>query len=121
MPGERVASTVMPHRLSSRVIARGTRRIPGLRRLPMLKLLAIAEIALVARDHLSKLEPAERRRLVQLVRKGRGRRTNLTDPEREELATLVAKAEPRLFVGLTADRLSPVPLPRRITHGPGKR
>lgn len=107
----------MPRPLSHRLIARGATRIPGLRRLPMLKLLAIGEIALLARDHVSLLEPAERRRLLELVRKGRGRTRNLTAEERDELTRLVAKAEPRRFAGLALDKLSPVPLPRRITHG----
>jgi hypothetical protein len=30
----------------------------------------------------------------------------------------VAKAEPRLFAGQVADKLSPVPLPRRLVRGP---
>lgn len=107
----------MPRPLSHRLIARGATRIPGLRRLPMLKLLAIGEIAVLARDHVSLLEPAERRRLLELVRKGRGRTRNLTAEERDELTRLVAKAEPRRFAGLALDKLSPVPLPRRITHG----
>lgn len=111
----------MPGGLRNKVIARGVTRIPGLRRLPVLKLLAVAEIALIARDHLGRLEPAERRRLVELVRRGRGRSRNLAPAEREELATLVAKAEPRRFAGLAADRLSPVPLPRRLVDGPGRR
>jgi len=92
-------------------------RVPGLRRLPMLKLLAIAEIALLARRHMARLTPAERRRLFELLREARGRGRNLEATERDELAALVAKAEPRAFAGLAADRLSPVPLPRRIVHG----
>ena len=111
----------MPHRTSSRLIARSAGRIPGLRRLPMLKLLAIAEIALLARDHMSMLDAPERRRLLQLVRQARGRRSNLTAAERDELTMLLMKAEPRRFAGVAVDRLSPVPLPRRITHGPGTR
>jgi hypothetical protein len=107
----------MPRPLSHRLLARGASRVPGLRRLPLLKLLAIGEIALLARDHMSLLEPAERRRLLELVRKGRGRTRNLTAEERDELSRLVAKAEPRRFAGMAVDRLSPVPLPRRITHG----
>jgi hypothetical protein len=82
-----------------------------------MKLLAIAEIVLLAREHLAKLEPHERRRLVHLVRLGRGRRRHLTPKEREELHELVAKAEPRLFVGLAADKLSPVPIPKRFVRG----
>ena len=58
---------------ATRAIAHGASRIPGLRRLPVLKVLAIGEIALLARSHLQKLEPDERRRLVQLLRAGRGR------------------------------------------------
>jgi hypothetical protein len=99
------------------VIAGGATRVPGLRRLPVLKLLAVGEIALLARSHIARLEPDERRRLVELLRKGRGRSKNLTDGERAELQRLIAKAEPRLFAGLAADRLSPVPLPRRIVRG----
>jgi hypothetical protein len=92
--------------------------VPGLKRLPILKLIVIGEIALLARAHATKLSSAERRRLVELVRKGRGRPSKLTADERDELAKLVAKAEPRLFAGLVADKLSPVPLPRRLVRGP---
>jgi hypothetical protein len=99
------------------VISHGISRIPGLRRLPVLKLLAIAEIALIARDHIGRLDRDERRRLVELVRRGR----HLTEEQRKELAALVAKAEPRLFAGLVADKLSPVPLPKRIVRGPKRR
>jgi len=97
---------------------RAARRVPGLRRLPMLKMLALAEIALLARDHVSRLDGSERRRLIELVRKGKGRSRNLDANERDELAALLAKAEPRRFAGLAADKLSPVPLPRRIINGP---
>ena len=102
-------------------IVRGAGRIPGLRRLPMMKLLAAGEIALLARSHIAKLDPVERRRFVDLLRKGRGRSTNLSDTEREELSTLVAKAEPRLFAGMAADMLSPIPLPRRVVRGPRRK
>jgi hypothetical protein len=102
----------------NRLLLHGASRIPGLKRLPLFKLLAVAEIAFLARDHVSRLTPEERRRALELVKLGRGRTGNLTAREREELAALVAKAEPRLFAGLAADKLSPVPLPKRITHGP---
>ena len=104
----------------NRLLLRGASRIPGLKRLPLFKLLSIAEIALLARDHVNRLTPEERRRAFDLVRLGRGRKGNLTAKEREELAALVAKAEPRLFAGLAADKLSPVPLPKRFTHGSSK-
>ena len=99
----------------NRLFARIASRLPLLRRLPVFKLLAIAEIALLARRHFVKLEPAERKRLIELVRTGRGRSRNLAPAEREELAKLVAKVEPRMFAGLVADKLSPVPLPKRFT------
>jgi hypothetical protein len=79
----------------------------------VLKLLAIGEIALLARDHMVRLEPAERRRLMVLIGRGRGRASNLTRRERAELARLIAKAEPKLFARMAADRLSPVPLFKR--------
>jgi hypothetical protein len=107
----------MAGRVANHVLTRGASRIPGLRRLPVLKLLAIGEIALLARSHAQKLDAAERRRLVELLREGRGRPSNLSAGEREELQRLAAKAEPRLFAGLAADRLSPVPLPRRLVRG----
>jgi hypothetical protein len=66
---------------------------------------------------MTRLEPQERRRLVGLLRAGRGRPRNLSPAERDELHELVAKAEPRLFAGLVADKLSPVKLPKRVVRG----
>jgi hypothetical protein len=111
----------MPSGIVNRAVAGASRRVPGLRRIPVLKLLAIAEVAMIARDHLTKLDRDERRRLTQLVRLGRGRTRNLTPSEREELAELVAKLEPRSFLGTAADKLSPVPIPPRLVRGPRKR
>ena len=106
---------------AARAVAHGVSRIPGLKALPVLELLAIGEIALVVRSHVAKLEPAERRRLVELLRAGRGRPRNLSAGDREELAGLVAKAEPRLFAGSVASKLSPFPLPRRVIEGRKRR
>jgi hypothetical protein len=106
---------------ATRAAAHGVSRIPGLRRVPLLKVLAIGEIALLARSHIQKLEPDERRRLVELLRAGRGRPGNLSGAERDELSRLVAKAEPRLFAGSVADKLSPVPLPGRLVRGRSRR
>lgn len=98
-------------------LARATRRVPGLRRLPVLKLLALGEIVLLARDHYERLTPAERRRLVILLRRGRGRPSNLSRRDRHELSELIAKVEPRVLAGAAADKLSPVPLPDRVVTG----
>jgi hypothetical protein len=87
------------------------------RLVPMARFLAAAQIVLLARQHWHRLEPLERRRLLTLVRRGRGRQGNLSARERAELARLIAKADPRLFAGLVAQRFSPVPLPNRLVRG----
>ena len=87
-------------------------RIPGLKRVPVLKLLAVAELAQVARLHLKHLDAAQRRRLAELVRRGR----KLSPAEREELRTLVALLEGRAFAGSAVQRLSPIPLPKWLTR-----
>jgi hypothetical protein len=111
----------MAGKLTNHAMASASKRVPGLRALPMARLLAAAEVALMAHDHIAQLQPQDRRRIVQLLRKGHGRRRNLTETERDELAALVAKAEPRLFVGHAAEKFSPVPLPRRIVEGSRRR
>src|SRR5688500_8166541 len=86
------------------------------RRLPLFKVIAIVQLALLARRHLGALTPAERRRAAQLVRQAR----KLTPAERHELIDIASKLEPRAFAGAAADHLSPVPLPRMVT-GRGSR
>ena len=83
------------------------------RRLPLFKILAVAQLALLARRHMSALTPAERRRLADLVRHGH----RLSAPERTELRDLAAKLEPRAFAVAAADYLSPFPLPKRVLRG----
>jgi hypothetical protein len=107
----------MPSGFVTRSLGRATERVPGIRRIPVVKLLSAAEIALLAHEHLMRLTPAERRRLVALVRAGRGRRARLTKAERHELEQILDKLQPRVLVGEAVDRLSPVPLPRRLVHG----
>ncbi len=87
------------------------------RALPLARLVAAGQVVLLARRHWQRLEPAERRRLMTLVRRGRGRPGNLSALERAELSRLIAKADPRLFAGLVAQRFSPVPLPGRMVRG----
>lgn len=80
-------------------------------------LLAAADVVMLAHRHWHRLSPPERRRLFALVRKGHGRSRNLSPGERAELERLIAKADPRLFAGLVAQRFSPVPLPNRVVRG----
>ena len=66
---------------------------------------------MMARRHLQYLDADDRRRLGELVRRGR----SLSASERDELRALAAKLEPRAFAGAALDKLSPVPLPGSIT------
>lgn len=107
----------MAPNLLIKTVAAAAAKTPGLKRIPLLKLLAAAELVVLTRDHIQRLTPEERHRVVELVRHGRGRRRNLSEPEREELTALIAKAEPRLLAGEAVDAMSPVPLPRRLVYG----
>lgn len=99
-----------------RRIERSAHRVPWLRRLPVLRLLALGEVALLAHDHLRHLSREERRRLLELVRIGRGRRRNLTVREREELRELIAKVGPWEFAAHAAQKVSPVPIPKPVAR-----
>lgn len=83
-----------------------------LSRLPFFKVLAVAQVALLARRHLRHLDAAERRRLAALARRG----TGATPAERAELRALVGKLDLRGLAGGAAARLSPIPLPKRFTR-----
>jgi hypothetical protein len=111
---------IVPSGFVTRSIDRAASRVPGLRRIPLMRLVSIAEIGMLARDHLARLEPEERRRLIHLVRVARGRPGSLRARERQELTDLIAKLEPRVLAGAAADRLSPIPLPQRLLRGPRK-
>lgn len=84
------------------------------KRLPIFKVVAIAQVAMLARRHVQQLGPGEARRLGDLVRRSR----SLSEAEKDELRQLTAKLEPRAFAGAAADQLSPIPLPRRVTGAP---
>jgi hypothetical protein len=59
-------------------------------------LLAAAEVVVAIRDHIAgRLSERERRRMVEIVRSSKGRPSNLSDRERKELQSLLAKVEPR--------------------------
>jgi hypothetical protein len=63
-----------------------------------LRILAVAQVALLARRHLQLLEADERSRLAKLVAKSKGRpRKNLSANEREEMLRMVRKMEPGQF------------------------
>ena len=63
-----------------------------------LRVLAVAQIALLVRRHLQLLEADERSNLAKLCAKSKGRPgTNLSANEREEMLRLVRKLEPGQF------------------------
>jgi hypothetical protein len=111
----------MASRFVTRSVGRAATRVPGLRRIPVVTLISMAEVGMMARDHLMRLTPQERRRLRELTLATRGRRRNLAPTERDELAELVAKLDPRLLAGEAAKRLSPIPLPGRLVRGRRRR
>ena len=91
------------------------------RGVPVAGLLSAAGVARLAGDHVAKLDTGERRRLLRLIAKLRGGSGSLRDSERRELAALVGKLEARAFAGSALAQFSPVPLPKRLLHGPGGR
>lgn len=83
---------------------------PKLWKLPVAKVFVTAEVLLLARRHLLKLEPHERRRVIELLRLGHGRPGHLSTRERRELSRLVEKAEPREFVKSAMKKVAGIPV-----------
>jgi hypothetical protein len=84
---------------------------------PVGRLLLAGDVAMLAGRHLARLDGSERRRLIRLAGRRAKGADGLTASERVELAVLLAKLEPRLLFGSAVDRLSPVPVPRRLLYG----
>jgi hypothetical protein len=81
-----------------------------IRGIPFFKVLAIGKAALLARRHLQRLDPSERRRLRELVLHAH----HLSSREKDDLRRLVGKLGPREFAFAAASAVSPVRLPRRL-------
>lgn len=73
--------------------------------------LAIAEIALIVKHHLDRLDPGEGTELRLLIVRSKGRPGNLTAAERARVYALVRKLEPAAFARTAATKA--VPLRRR--------
>ncbi len=78
------------------------------RAMPFFRLVAIVQIALLARRHLGALRSDERRRLAWLASHPRG----LSPAERRELRELAARLEPGAFGYAAFDKFSPIRVPR---------
>ena len=59
-----------------------------------LRILVLANVALAIKRHLDLLEAGEKRELADLVRRSKGRPSNLSKAERDRLRGLVEKVEP---------------------------
>ncbi|MDE3130893.1 MAG: hypothetical protein KGL16_07030 [Acidobacteriota bacterium] len=103
----------MPSPLMNVAVARAAERLPGFKRLPLARLVLIAEVAILAKAHFERLSPAERRRMVLLVKQAKCWPQNLSERERLELRRLVDKVEPRAFADAAAQRFSPLAGRRR--------
>lgn len=99
----------MPSPFMNVAVARAAERLPLLRRLPLARLVLLAEVAILAKAHYERLTPAERRRLVLLVKETKGRPRSLPERERRELEKLIAKVEPKAFATQAAQKFSPLP------------
>jgi hypothetical protein len=76
--------------------------------------LVAAELAVLLRHHWKRLDEREQKRLPELVRKSKGRPSNLTIREKRELRKMVDKIGPRELAVGAADKVSPVGIPNRI-------
>ena len=73
------------------------------KRIPFLKLMALAQIGILAHQHYKRLNATERKRLLSLMKHPRDMSAN----DRSELKGLVSKMEPRAFAGSAARHASP--------------
>ena len=85
------------------------------RALPLARIIAAAQVAMLARRHLKHaLTPDERRRLFELVR----RPHHLSAAERRELRNLAGKLDARAFASDAARTFSPLGRGPRHRGGP---
>lgn len=83
------------------------------RALPLAWLLVAGRVALMLREHYAILTPHQRKRLRQLVGKSRGRPSNLSKAEREELRKIVSRLNLRRLAHNVSALASPLPWPRQ--------
>ncbi|MFL5907201.1 MAG: hypothetical protein ACJ75Z_06345 [Solirubrobacterales bacterium] len=84
-------------------------------------LVAGLEVAWLARRHWRRLEPEERRRLLELARRSRGRPSRLSERERREAAELLEKVDYAEFGGNVAGTLLPFrPFARLVEYVLGR-
>jgi hypothetical protein len=83
--------------------------------------IAAIEVAWLANRHWRRLEPEERRRLRELIRKSRGRPSKLSNKEREEAEELLQKVDFAELGGSVTTTLLPFrPLGRLVEFALGR-
>jgi hypothetical protein len=89
------------------------RRRAARRGIPLLWAFAVAEALAATRRHFASVDPAVRRRAVELVRKSKGRPSNLTAADKAELRRLVGQMDLWQLSKELAAVASPVGMPGR--------
>jgi hypothetical protein len=92
------------------------RRKAARRAVPLMWAFAVAEALAATRRHFAGVDPQARRRAVELVRKSKGRRRNLTSHEQHELRRLVGEMDLWSLSKELAAVASPVGVPGRKKH-----
>jgi hypothetical protein len=100
--------------LYTQLVGKAAQRIPGLRMLPVVRLIMAGEVLVLGKHHFDQISAEERGRIIGLVAKAKGRPKNLSLEEQVELNAIVQKLEPRLFMAEAADRMSPVGVPNPV-------
>ena len=89
------------------------RRKASRRAVPLMWAFAVAEALAATRRHFSGIDPKVRRRVVELARKSKGRPSNLTAHEKQELRRLVGQMDLWQLSKDLAAVASPVGMPGR--------
>ncbi len=100
--------------LYTQLAGRALQRVPGLRMLPVVRLIMAAEVLAIGKHHFDRITPEERGQLLRLVAKAKGRPKNLSEADQLDLTKIVEKLEPRLFLAEATDRISPIGVPSPV-------
>ena len=83
------------------------------RAVPLMWAFAVAEALAATRRHFASVDPAKRRRAVELARKSKGKPSNLSAREKQELRRLVGEMDLWALSKELAAVASPVGMPGR--------
>jgi hypothetical protein len=89
-----------------------------IRGVPLMWAFAVAEALAATRRHFSSVDPKTRRRVVELAKKSKGRPSNLSKHEKQELMRLVGEMDLWSLSKELAAVASPVGMPGRKKRPP---